>query len=255
MKKITFIGAGNVATILSSELKRKGFEIVEVWSKTEQSAIKLANKLSCNYSINMTKLKETDLFIVCVKDDFIKEVIDFISCYKVPVVHTSGSVDFEIFNTENDYGVFYPLQSFNKDIDISFKEIPICIEANTTELERDLLHIANTISNSVQLLNSEQRRQLHIAAVFASNFSNHMISISEKLMEENDMDFDLLKPLIENTFFKIKSNSPRKIQTGPAIREDYKVIEKHLALLKNKDDLKIIYSKISNHIKNNNFNE
>ena len=128
----------------------------------------------------------------------------------------------------------------------------ICIESNNSELEKKLISLANSISNSVHLLNSKQREQLHIAAVFASNFTNHMMSISKEILNSNKMSFDLLKPLIRNTFEKIKNNHPKDVQTGPAIRKDYLIIEKQLKLLEKYDDLQIIYSKISNHIINNN---
>ena len=172
-----------------------------------------------------------------------------------PIVHTSGSVGTDVFQNREKFGVFYPIQSFNKTIDVNFNDIPICIESNNSELEKKLINLANSISNSAHLLNSKQREQLHIAAVFASNFTNHMMSISEEILNSNKMSFDLLKPLIRNTFEKIKNNYPKDVQTGPAKREDYLIIEKHLELLKEYDDLQIIYSKITNHIISNNFNE
>jgi predicted short-subunit dehydrogenase-like oxidoreductase (DUF2520 family) len=189
-----------------------------------------------------------------VKDDVIVEVLNKIKESNTPIVHTSGSVGADVFKNRENFGVFYPIQSFNKNIDINFNETPICIEANNSELEEKLIILAKSISKSVHFLNSKQREQLHIAAVFASNFTNHMMSISKEILNSNKMSFDLLKPLIRNTFEKIKNNPPKDVQTGPAIREDYLIIKKHLELLEEYDDLKTIYSKISNHI-NNNFNE
>jgi len=252
---ITFIGSGNVAWHLSDILQKNNHNIVEIWSKSEKNAKLLAAKLNCSIISDLNVLKSTDLIIISVKDDFIIDVLNKIEDFNIPIVHTSGSVGIDIFQNRDNFGIFYPVQSFNKNIDVDFNEIPICIEANNSKLEKTLLNLANSISNSVHLLNSKQREQLHIAAVFASNFTNHMISISEKILNSNKMSFDLLKPLIKNTFEKIKNNPPKDVQTGPAIREDYLIIEKHLKLLEESDDLKIIYSNISNHIINNNLNE
>ena len=255
MQKITLIGTGNVATNLSLELQKKGYEIVEIWSKTEESSIILANKLNCNIISNLEELSETDLIIVSVKDKYIKEIISKISDKKTNIVHTSGSVNLSVFTENKNHAVFYPLQSFNKNIDVNFSDLPICIESNNKKLEGKLMEIANSISQSVHLINSEQREKLHIAAVFACNFTNHMLSISNKIMDDNSMDFNILKPLIEHTIKKANQNTPKKMQTGPAIRKEYNIIERHLNILEENDDLQIIYSKITNHIINNNFNE
>ena len=248
MKKITFIGSGNVASVLSSKLRNKGFEIVEIWSKTEKSARDLALKLDCNFTTNLNDLQHTDLFVIAVKDDFIKETVRLITDKETPIVHTSGGVGIDIFSNKNNFGVFYPLQTFSKEIAMDFGNIPICIESNNPTLESDLIDLANSITTSVHKLNSEQRKKIHIAAVFACNFSNHMLSISEDIMKKNNLDFNLLKPLIENTFQKIRKNSPKDTQTGPAFRKDKKVMEDHLKQLENMKELKELYSKISESI-------
>ena len=252
--KVTFVGSGNVAWHLSDILQKNGHTIVEIWSRSERNARLLASKLNCNIISRLNDLANTDLIIISLKDDIIVEVLNKVKVSNTPIVHTSGSVGTDVFKNRENFGVFYPIQSFNKNIDINFNETPICIEANNSELEEKLIILAKSISKSVHLLNSKQREQLHIAAVFASNFTNHMMSISEAILNSNKMSFDLLKPLIKNTFEKIKNNPPKDVQTGPAIREDYLIIKKHLESLEEYDDLKTIYSKISNHI-NNNFNE
>ena len=253
--KITFIGSGNLAWNLSDTLQENGHEIVEIWSKSEENAKLLSSKLNCNIISSLNNLENTDLIIISVKDDAILKVLNKIKEFNTPIVHTSGSVGTDVFKNRENFGVFYPIQSFNKNIDLNFNKTPICIEANNSELEKKLIILAKSISKSVHLLNSKQREQLHIAAVFASNFTNHMMSISEAILNSNKMSFDLLKPLIKNTFEKIKNNPPKDVQTGPAIRQDYLIVEKHLELLKKHDNLKTIYSTISNHIINNNFNE
>lgn len=248
MKKITFIGSGNVASNLSIELRNKGYEIVEVWSKSENSAKKLSKKLNCNWSADLKKLKYTHLFIVSIKDDFIEHVISQIQDKKTPIIHTSGSIGLDVFEENSSFGVLYPLQSFNKEMPSNFKEVPICIESNDKNLEKDLYKMGSHISESVHLINSYQRQILHLSAVFACNFSNHMIRISEEILKENSLDFNLLKPLIYNTINRIHTNSPKKTQTGPAIREDYRTIEKHIELLKDNSQLKRIYSEITDNI-------
>lgn len=250
MKKITFIGSGNVASILSSKLKDKGFEIVEIWSKTETSARELALKLDCNFTTNLNDLQPTDLIMIAVKDDFIKETVHLITDKETPIVHTSGCIGIDVFSNKKKSGVFYPLQTFSKEIEMDFENLPICIESNNPSLESDLIEIANSLTTSIHKLNSEQRKKLHIAAVFACNFSNHLLAISEDIMKKNNLDFNLLKPLIENTFQKIKNNSPKDTQTGPAFREDKKVMEDHLKQLKNHKEFQVMYSKISESIIN-----
>ena len=248
MRKITFIGAGNVASNLSIELQRNGYKIVEIWSQSKDSSQQLANKLKCDWTTNLSKLRETDLFIISVKDDATEEVISNIKNKTTPIVHTSGSVGVDVFKKNILFGVFYPIQSFSKNIILDFEKIPICIESNNKSLEKELSNIANDISQYVHIMSSVKREKLHLAAVFACNFSNHMISISETILEENNIDFNILKPLIYNTINKIQDNSPKKNLTGPAMRKDYNTIKKHLEMIKKDDDLASIYSLISNQI-------
>lgn len=248
MKNITFIGSGNVATILSMELQRKGYNILEVWSKTEKSAKILADKLSCNYCIDLKNLKNPDLFIVSIKDEYIKDIVSLIQNKETPIVHTSGSIGIDVFSNNNNFGVFYLLQTFSKEVPLNFNNLPICIEANNELTQKDLIKIGNSISSNVHLLDSKQREKLHIAAVISCNFTNHMLTISESLMKENKLEFDLLKPLIKETLEKALANSPKKVQTGPAIRKDLEIVQKHINLLSYDNKLKELYSLISKHI-------
>ena len=189
--------------------------------------------------------------IVCSpkKDDKIAEVIS--NFQNINIAHTSGSIGLEIFKSNfTNCGVFYPLQTFNKEVDITFSEIPLCIEANNPEFEKELLKIGESLSNSVVKMNSEQRKQLHIAAVFACNFSNHMFSIADDILQKSNVDFNLLHPLIRQTIKKIEKHSPKSVQTGPAKRNDKKIIESHLqSLEKNQQEL---YKLITNSIIKNN---
>ena len=180
MKSITLIGSGNVATHLGLALKKNNYLITQVYSRTLVNAEKLAGMLNAEAINNLSALKTVDLIIISVKDNAITKVIKKIN--NSPIVHTSGSVDLAIFGDKFKHcGVFYPVQTFNKNIDLDFSNIPICIEANDKEFELKIKQLANCISNTVICMTSEQRKQLHIAAVFSANFSNHMFSIADDL--------------------------------------------------------------------------
>ena len=156
----------------------------------------------------------------------------------------------KVFKSFTNCGVFYPLQTFNKSVDIAFSEIPLCIEANNPKFEKVLLKIGESLSNTVVKMNSEQRKQLHIAAVFACNFSNHMFAIADDILRKSNINFNLLHPLISKTIKQIEKNSPKNVQTGPAKRNDKKIIESHLQFLeKNQQEL---YKLITNSIISNN---
>ena len=244
MKNIILIGSGNVATHLGINLKTNNFNIVQVISSTLKNAETLATKLDSDFSNNISDLKKADLIIVAVSDNEIENVANQI--INTPIVHTSGSVGLEVFKNNNHAGVFYPLQTFNKEIDITFSKIPLCIEANNAEFEKELFKIGKSLSKSVVKMNSEQRKQLHIAAVFACNFTNHMFSIADDILQKSNIDFNLLHPLIRQTIKKIEKHSPKNVQTGPAKRNDKKIIESHLqSLEKNQQELyKIITNSI-----------
>ena len=248
MKNIILIGSGNVATHLGIALKNEGYNILQVWSMQVDNAKFLADKLDCKFTNSLDDLVKADLYIASVKDDKIVEVIS--NFQNVNIVHTSGSIGLKVFKSFTNCGVFYPLQTFNKSVDIAFSEIPLCIEANNPKFEKVLLKIGESLSNTVVKMNSEQRKQLHIAAVFACNFSNHMFAIADDILRKSNINFNLLHPLISKTIKQIEKNSPKNVQTGPAKRNDKKIIESHLQFLeKNQQEL---YKLITNSIISNN---
>jgi predicted short-subunit dehydrogenase-like oxidoreductase (DUF2520 family) len=204
---IVILGNGNVATHLSEALLNAGYSVLQLWKRGEV-------------------LRDADLYFIAVSDDAIEEVVGLIPENKF-FAHTSGSVDLQ------RGGVFYPLQTFSKNSDVDWKSIPILIETNDKNLEEFLFEIAKKISNNVTLVNTEMRRQLHLAAVFACNFTNHLWAISEELLNEKNIPFDLMKPLIYQTFRKIETHHPKEVQTGPAVRNDLKTMEKHRDILCN----------------------
>ena len=248
--KIVFIGAGNVATQLGFALKKSKHTIVQVVSKHKSSANKLAQLLNCDYSVFPEKINSSaDIYVIAVKDDAIGEVVKQLKLKNKIVVHTSGSVEMNILKSSSDnYGVFYPLQTFSKTSSIDFKTIPICLEANNTNTFKVLEILANSISKDVQKINSDQRKTIHVAAVFACNFSNHLYTIASDILASANLSLDILKPLIEETSKKIKNNLPAQMQTGPAIRGDKKTMDKHLKMLSDKKQYKEIYKLMSKSI-------
>ena len=246
MKNIILVGSGNVATHLGIALQNCNYNIVQVYSRSIENAKKLAQKLNTNFTNDLTQLETADLIIVSVNDDAISTILSKLK--NIAIVHTSGSIGMDIFELNfSDFGVFYPLQTFNTYIELTISEIPFCIEGNSKAFEKQLVEIAKNLSSNVITMNSAQRQQLHIAAVFANNFSNHMYSIADDLLTEEDIDFKVLLPLIKQTIAKINTNKPKAIQTGPAKRKDIKIMQKHINLIQ-QEDIKELYQKISNSI-------
>ena len=250
MQKIVLIGSGNVSTLLGHALQASGCEIVQVYSRTKAHANELAVTLKTSATDDFEALnQEADLYIVAVKDDAVSSVIKAISELDKPVVHTSGSISMKVFEaTGINGGIFYPLQTFSKGKAVNFKEIPICVEAQNPYLEKQLMALGEKISDRVSKVDSQQRRSLHLAAVFACNFSNHMYTVAEQLLAKNGLTLDLLKPLIAETADKVNHFSPTYMQTGPAIRKDTQVMDQHLDLLTSYPEWKELYRLISQNI-------
>ena len=237
IKKITIIGSGNVATRLSVAFKNVNIIIQQLYCRNEINGKKLAKSVGTKYINNISNIEETDLIIICVNDDNIQSVVK-----KLPntaMVHTSGNTSMKVFQNKQQHGVLYPLQSLNKESDISFKSIPICIEANSSEFELYLITLSKKISNQIYILNSIKRKQIHLAAVIASNFSNYCYLIAEDILNKEHINPNILQPLIEYTAQKNAQKSPKLNQTGPARRNDHATMEEHLSLLNNKNYKKI----------------
>lgn len=247
--KIVLIGAGNVATQLGLTLKEAKHTIIEVYSKHRSSSSTLAKLLKCEHTHVPEKIDRTaDIYIIAVNDDAIADVAKQLKLSNQIVVHTSGSVEMNRLKpASKNYGVFYPLQTFSKTKKAEFNTIPICLEANNTTTLKVLELLGKSISSNVQTINSEQRKVIHVAAVFACNFTNHFYSIASDILQSQKLSLDILKPLIEETANKIKNNPPSKMQTGPAVRGDKKTMNEHLKLIGNKEQ-KQLYKLISKHI-------
>lgn len=250
-RKVTMIGAGNVATHLAMALREKGFEIIQIYSRTEESASRLASVTGSSYTANLQEISnESGLKIISVSDHAIAEVLEKVSFGSSLVVHTSGSIPMKIFkNKVLNYGVLYPLQTFSKERKLNFSEIPLCIEASSSANLEVLNHISSVLSNRVVFMASKKRLSLHLAAVIACNFSNHLYTLAKTVMDQKGLPFDLLVPLIKETTEKAVKFGPEAVQTGPAVRNDMNVIEKHLELLSFSPELKEIYLQLSNSIR------
>lgn len=249
---IVILGSGNIATHLGRAFKMAGQTISQVWSRDITKASALADTLAAQPIDSMLDLDRTaDLFIIAVNDEAIRKIAIELKLSDQLLLHTSGSTGLSALEgASTKIGVFYPLQTFSKIKSIDFRNIPIIIEANVPEVLAIIRAIADRLSEKVIELNSEQRKTLHIGAVFACNFTNHLFGLAQELLEEKGLDYELLKPLIEETLNKIEMNSPVSVQTGPAIREDQATIQAHLELLKHNPDLSELYIKLSQSIVN-----
>ena len=230
MTTIVFLGFGNVNFHLINTLyKHNKDSVIQVYNRSEINLNKELNKIP--FTTDLSKIKEADLYIIGIPDDAIAAFSETLPLKNKLVVHTSGSVSMEALSKRNRKGVFYPLQTFSKNREVNFNTIPICIEAKE-EADLELLtNLGNSLSEKVVEIDSDERSKLHLAAVFVNNFVNHLYAIGDDILGNNELSFDLLHPLIEETASKVKTLSPSEVQTGPARRGDQKTIEKHLHLL------------------------
>lgn len=251
IENVVIIGAGNVATQLALALNEKGIGIKQIFSLKMESAQELAGKINTRFTNDLAQLDpDADLYLIAVKDSAILNVLESL-CLKDDrlIAHTAGGVPMDILEGfSNNYGVFYPLQTFSKTRQIDFSDIPICIEANHPANFLKLETLAAKLSKSVHQINSDERKTLHLAAVFVNNFVNHFYSIGADILHDRKMNFDLLKPLIRETAEKVQTLHPAAAQTGPAKRYDQNVIEAQLKMLHNKPEYQKIYSFVTESI-------
>lgn len=241
--RISFVGAGNVAWHLAQALELAGHHILEVFSRDTRNARRLVNKLYDTYAVPDLDFAEStaELIVLCVADDALHDVVSrLVLPENCTVVHTSGTKTLEelrhLIEIYSDIpaetGVFYPLQTFSREVPISFTDVPICIEASSPKIEQLLIQLAQDISNVVYLMNSEERQIVHVSAVFACNFTNHLLTVAKRILDAEHLEFELLKPLVRETIRKaLEAPDPAVVQTGPARRGDSQIIEKHLDYL------------------------
>ena len=252
MHNIVCIGAGKLANHLMPALEREGYDIIQVYSRTEANAKSLASHLhNASYTTDLSQIKEgAELYIFAVKDDAVEIVVRevaFLENEKSVFVHTSGILPLNAIPFRRR-GIFYPLQTFSASHPVDWKNTPMLITSDTEEIANALKSLAEKISNLVYEVGDKDRAVLHLGAVFANNFTNHMLTIAEMICKEHNVSFDILKPIIRETVIKALDVGPRNSQTGPAIRGDQHTIEKHLQLLTEHPELRELYQKITESI-------
>lgn len=230
MNSVVIIGYGNVGKhLIDAFLKADNIKVNQVYTRAINKISHLKDTVSITNSLAL--LKDADVYIIAVSDDAIATVSSEIKNKNSLVVHTSGSVSLDSLKNNGSKGIFYPLQSFSKDKAVNFHEIPFCLEAKNNADLVLLEKVAATIGKKIYHINSKQRQQLHVAAVFVNNFVNNMYKIGQDVCKDYDVPFEILHPLIKETAAKITLLEPKEAQTGPAKRNDQKTIENHLSLL------------------------
>lgn len=257
LQPIVLIGAGNLATNLGIALKEHGFAIAQVYSRTQESAQALASTLQAEYTTQWEEIKkQAALYVVALKDSALVENLPQIvkgreKCF---FVHTAGSISIDLWQSIpglEHYGVLYPMQTFSKARRVDFRSVPLFIEASTPADTLQLKQLASCLSEKVQEATSQQRQALHLAAVFACNFSNHCYALAAQLLEEANLSFDKMLPLIDETARKVHQLSPLEAQSGPAVRFDTSVMKTHLNALENHPELQSLYRLMSESIQRN----
>jgi predicted short-subunit dehydrogenase-like oxidoreductase (DUF2520 family) len=238
MIRVSIIGSGNVAQHLIKVFSlNTDIELVQIFVRNKKTVLELisADKIFSNYK----DFIPVDVVIIAVTDGAIELVYQELPFTSQLIVHTSGTFSLEVLKNKNRIGVFYPLQTFSKSKEVDFKTIPICIEAQNENDYKTLECVAHAISNSVHRINAKQRLSLHVAAVYVCNFTNYMYTIGNDICNLNNLSFEILKPLIQETANKIMLLSPAMAQTGPAIRKDTGTLKTHLDFLTNNNQKEI----------------
>ena len=249
--KIVLIGAGNLATHLGKALHAAGHDMVQVFSRTMQSAETLASLLDAEPLTDMAQVRDdADVYIFSVKDRALEQLISQLCGGEKKVfLHTAGSMPMSVFRGKAlHYGVLYPMQTFSKQREVDFSIIPCFIEANDEFALKQIEGLAGQISHRVYQLSSEDRKYLHLSAVFACNFANHCYAASQELLQQHGIPFDVMLPLIDETAAKVHGMTPKEAQTGPAVRYDENVIGKQIQLLENQPYFQKIYDCMSKSI-------
>ncbi|PID92153.1 MAG: F420-dependent NADP oxidoreductase [Bacteroidetes bacterium] len=258
--RIAILGAGNVATHIARHLHFKGHRLCAVWSPTEAHSRRLVEELVAGCpsepgggllaTADLNELPgDADFYIMTLADRAVSEVLAALPECGGIWLHTAGALPMEVFEAYRDaFGVLYPLQSMSREVAIDMETVPFLVEGSSPEVAEKIVQLAGSLSNRVRLSNWSQRLRIHLAAVFANNFSNHMLHIAKELCSREGLDPEWLVPLLEETFRKAVSVGPAAAQTGPALRDDRETMEKHLALLKDDSEWAKLYTFISRDI-------
>ncbi|GIV43289.1 MAG: hypothetical protein KatS3mg035_0412 [Bacteroidia bacterium] len=247
---LIIIGSGNVATQLARAFTKKNIQIAQVFSPNITHAEKLASLANCSFTNNIKEILQGNyIYLVCIKDEAIKAFAKSFKINEGIILHTSGSIAMDVLkNSAKNYGVFYPLQSISSTRKLSFKYVPICIEASNKETLQIIEQLANYISKNIHVVTSVQRKKIHLAAVIVNNFTNHLYHLAFEYLKKEKISPELLYMLIEETTAKALELSPFQAQTGPAKRKDKETIMAHKELLKKNPDLQNIYNLLTESI-------
>jgi hypothetical protein len=250
--EIVLIGSGNTATVLGWKLKRAGHHILQVYSQNAEHASELAGKLDTEFISASDHINHNaDLYLMAISDQALMDKKNQFGFGRKLTVHTAGSVPMNALSRFTlNYGVLYPLQSLRKEIP-DVKEIPFLIDGNTNENLTLIQDLAHSLSNLVSRADDIARMKIHLSAVIVNNFSNHLYALAEEFCIKENIRFELLQPLMRESIKRLESNSPKQMQTGPAIRSDQFTIDKHLEMLDHYPSLQNLYQFISKNIQEN----
>lgn len=247
--RIVMIGAGNVGTNLGRALQAAGHDIIQVYSRTQESAQTLAMMIGGAATTDLSSLsKAADLYVLALKDSVLCDVIPQVCKGREQkvFVHTAGSMPMDSFKgMALHYGVFYPMQTFSKEREVDFHEVPCFVEANDDYAAKAIAGMSEGLTDKVYPLSSADRKYLHLSAVFACNFVNHCYAMAGDILQKRGVPFDVLLPLIDETALKVHFMSPAQAQTGPAMRYDENVIRAQSMMLRENPLLKDIYERMS----------
>lgn len=240
---ISIIGSGNMAYHLARQFKLCGIKLLNIYARDIKKATLLSESVGAKPIDKLKDLiNDPDFLVLAIKDDAIEQVAKNINISPSTIIcHTSGTISSETLNHFENYGVFYPLQTFTQSNSVDFQQIPICIHTNNPQSLKRLEKMARLLSNKVYLMNDQQRSVIHLAAVFINNFINHTLGITQDICRSNNIPFEILNPLLLETISKAEKNNPFEIQTGPAVRNDDQTLSKHLDLLKGHPEYAELY--------------
>lgn len=246
--KFTIIGTGNMAHFLAKELSAAGHSFQGIWGRNNSAAILLAKQYNTVAHNELQDIKDEDghFCFLAIRDTAIATFAEQFQLKKSTLIHTAGASSIQMLGEHNqNKAVFWPIYSIVSDNMESASHIPIVVEGNTPETEKAVLSIAESISQKAFIASESQRLHLHLAAVFTNNFCNHLMSIAQEICTHQHISFDYLQPIIAQTFERLKTESAKDVQTGPAIRDDKMTMQKHLELLKDSPEWALLYQSLS----------
>lgn len=254
IRRVVLLGAGNVSTHLADQLKQSYVALVQIWSRTERSARTLAQRSHSPYCTDLADLqRDADAYILAVPDDAFPDILPFLHLDPDRLlIHTSGSTPLSALAPYTKRaGVFYPVQAFLPEHPVDFSKLPVCIEADQPSDLESIRDFARLFTCKIYEIDSEKRKVVHLAAIFAGNFTNFLYHVSDELLQKMDLPFDLVRPIIEETALRVQTHNPSGLQTGPAHRRDMKIISDHLEWLSSMRKYQELYALIAQCILNN----